>query len=138
MITGDRAKIEKEIKDIAISSLEKVYMGNFNVDFDSPKYVQLREMIDYTGRNVSELISEFQVVSTDSPYVTGVLSKDIVKQAAKRYGIEFFREKLKYHESMAVSKTKDFVYDFTTKISQQSRRWKAAVPKKAPKARKSK
>lgn len=138
MITGDRTKIEKDLKELVTASLEKVYMGNFNVDFNSAKYVKLKDIIDYISTETAMLIAEFQVVHSDSPYVTGTLSKDIVKQAAKRYGIEFFREKLKYHDSMAVSKTKDFVYDFTTKTSQLARRWKAAVPKKTPKARKSK
>jgi oligoribonuclease (3'-5' exoribonuclease) len=136
MIKGDVTEIKKSITDIAISSLERAYIGNFNVDVNSPQYVKLKEMINNTADKLSDKIIEDQVTHFEAVSITGSFNKVLVKSIVKDIATTFFVDDLKYHKSYALSKIKVFSFDFVNRIEALARRWKAAIPKEVKKVRK--
>lgn len=136
MIKGNLLEIKKSIADIAISSLEKAYIGNFNVDVNSPQYVKLREMINTTADKLATKITDDQVTHYEAVSITGSFNKVLVKSIVKDVATNFFVDDLKYHKSYAMSKIKAFSFDFNNRIEALARRWKAAIPKEVKKVRK--
>jgi hypothetical protein len=138
MIKGNVVDIKKSITDIAVSSLEKAYVGNFNVDVNSPLYVKLKDMINATAEKLADKIIEDQVTHFEAVSITGSFNKVLVKSIVKDIATTFFVDDLKYHKSYAMAKIKIFSFDFNSKIDALARRWKAAIPKKVKKVRKTK
>jgi oligoribonuclease (3'-5' exoribonuclease) len=136
MIKGNLLEIKKSITDIAISSLEKAYIGNFNVDVNSPQYVKLKEMINTTADKLATKITDDQVTHSEAVSITGSFNKILVKSIVKDMATSFFVDYLKYHKSYAMSKIKTFSFDFVNRIEALARRWKAAIPKEVKKVRK--
>jgi len=136
MIKGNIVEIKKSITDIAISSLEKAYIGHFNVDVNSEQYLRLKEMINATADKLATKITDDQVTHSEAELITGSFNKVLVKSIIKDIATGFFVDDLKYHKSYAMSKIKTFSFDFNNKIQALARRWKAAIPKEVKKVRK--
>jgi len=136
MITGNHERIRKNLEEAATLSLEKAYVGNFNIDLNSAMYTKVKEAITKTAADLANQVIESQVTDSSSPYVTGNLNKALVSGLAKTSAEAFFVTFMKYHNSYANGKIRDFSADFNVKIASLGRRWKAEVPKKTKKTRK--